>query len=224
MTISPMGIREDRTDTNRKEIRLGVFFFLLFLPLMIMNCQFGVGAPPPPPATPLPPTVSLTPVAPIPPLPRQAPTLEEGKLPAGVTVGDNTKLLGGNLHVWYKPCGNMPAEWVASIILTDMSSGSLIYLNEDGTPKASPEPVYSTDEGRNILEATLKDSSIMEQVIARPDCLNQVYKPTIQQRQGWPDAYAEDIGSPPMPKVAMGTWPAFAESPSPYGYPGWRGA
>ena len=143
---------------------------------------------------------------------------------AGVETANNIKLLEGDLQVWYIPCGNMPAEWVAPIILSDLRSGSLIYLNRDGTPKTSPEPLYLTDEGRNLLEAALKDSSIVEQIVARPDCLDQVYKPTIQQRQGWPDAYAADIGSPPMPKVAMGTWPEFTKSPPSYGYPGWRGA
>ena len=145
-------------------------------------------------------------------------------MPAGVKMAHNTKALDGDLHVWYIPCGNQPATWIASIILSDLRSGSVVYLNQDGTLKTSPEPAYVTEEGRDLLEAALKDSSVMEQVVARPNCLDQVYEPTIQQSYGWPDAYAEDIGNPPIPRVAMGTWPKFTESPPPYGYPGWRGA
>ena len=190
-----------------------VWIILLLLPLATIGCQLGFGAQPAP--APLPPAA---------PLPPPTPTLEERRMPAGVKMAHNTKALDGDLHVWYIPCGNQPATWIASIILSDLRSGSVVYLNQDGTLKTSPEPVYLTEAGRGLLEAALKDSSIMEQVVARPSCLDQVYEPTIQQRYGWPDAYAEDIGNPPIPRVAMGTWPKFTESPPPYGYPGWRGA
>ena len=186
---------------------------LALLPLVIVGCQLGFAPQPAP-----------TPLPPVAPLPPTTPILEERRMPAGVKMAHNTKALDGDLYVWYIPCGNQPATWIASIILSDLRSGSVVYLNQDGTLKTSPEPAYVTEEGRDLLEAALKDSSVMEQVVARPNCLDQVYEPTIQQSYGWPDAYAEDIGNPPMPRVAMGTWPKFTESPPPYGYPGWRGA
>ena len=186
---------------------------LALLPLVIIGCQLGFGAQPAP-----------TPLPPVAPLPPTTPILEERRMPAGVKMAHNTKALDGDLYVWYIPCGNQPATWIASIILSDLRSGSVVYLNQDGTLKTSPEPAYVTEEGRDLLEAALKDSSVMEQVVARPNCLDQVYEPTIQQSYGWPDAYAEDIGNPPIPRVAMGTWPKFTESPPRYGYPGWRGA
>ena len=105
-------------------------------------------------------------------------------MPVGVKIGNNTKALDGDLHVWYIPCGNQPATWVAPIVLSDLRSGSHVYLNQDGTLKASPQPVYLTEESRDLLEAALKDSSVMEQVVARPSCLDQVYEPTIQQQYG----------------------------------------
>ncbi|MYC07230.1 MAG: hypothetical protein F4X57_08675 [Chloroflexi bacterium] len=105
-----------------------------------------------------------------------------------------------------------------------MRSGSVVHLNGNGTLKASPKPDYKTEEGQATLETALKNDSIIKQIVARPACPSAVYNPCVQQLDGWPDAYAEDIGDPPMPKVVMGTWPKFAESPPPYGYPGWRGA
>ena len=84
-----------------------------------------------------------------------------------------TKVIDGYLHVRYlPPCEvvRSPAEWVASIILTDLRSGSIVYLNRDGTAKASPKPVYLTEEGREVIEAALKDSAVVEKIVARPEC------------------------------------------------------
>ena len=81
-----------------------------------------------------------------------------------------TKVIDGYLHARYlPPCEIVPrpAEWVASIILTDLRSGSIVYLNRDGTVKFTD---YQTEEGKATLEAALKDSSIMEQIVARPEC------------------------------------------------------
>ena len=187
---------------------------LILLPLMIIGCQLGIGAQPAP--TPLPTAA---------PLPAPTPTLEERRVQTGPEIGNNTRVLKGNLQVWYVPCPQepqLPIEWVAPIILTDLNSGSNVYLNRDGTVKDSPQPNYKTDEGQAALEAALKDSSVMEQVIARPTCPEQVYEPSLWQQDGWPDAYAEDIGEPPIPKVAISGNPAtsYGETIS----PGWRGS
>ena len=92
-------------------------------------------------------------------------------MPVGRNWGNNTKILDGDLHVWYIPCPpGPPVAWIAAIVLSDLSSGSHVYLNRDGTVKESSEPVYLTEQGKAKLEAAMKDSSIMEQVVARPDC------------------------------------------------------
>ena len=81
-----------------------------------------------------------------------------------------TKLIDGYLHARYlPPCEIVPspAEWVASIILTDLRSGSIVYLNRDGTVKFTD---YRTDEGKATLETALEDSSVVEQIVARPEC------------------------------------------------------
>ena len=137
------------------------------------------------------------------------------------------KIIDGYLQVNYIPTcalSSVPFTWVAPIRLTDLRSGSVIYLNRNGTPMDGRKPDYNSDEGQATLEAALKDSALVKQIVARPACPEKAYQPEIRQQHGWPDAYAEDIGDPPMPKVVMGTWPKFAESPPPYGYPGWRGA
>ena len=137
---------------------------LLLLSLMIIGCQLGIG--PQPASTPLPTATS-------PPLPLATPTLEERRVQTGPEIGNNTKVIKGNLHVWYVPCPQfpqLPIDWVAPIVLTDLNSGSNVYLNRDGTVRDSPKPEYKTEEGQTTLEAALKDSSVMEQVVARPEC------------------------------------------------------
>lgn len=179
---------------------------LPLLPLIIAGCQLGLGARPAPAPTPVPPPLL---------------TIREGHAQTGWEIGNNTKVIDGVLHVWYIPCEPIPAEWVAPIILTDLSSGSYVYLNQDGTVKTDPGPDYKTEEGQATLEAVSKDSSLMEQVLAVPEC---VYSPVVQQRDGWPDARSRDIGDPPMPKVALSLSKMPATSPGQYIYPGWRGA
>ena len=171
---------------------------LVLLPLMIIGCQLGLGAQPP-------------------------------ALPApdmGATDSDQ-KIVDGYLHVGYTPpCERIPrpAEWVAPIILTDLRSGSYILLNRNGTVKTRSKPQYKSEQGKATLEAVLKDSSVMEQVVARPSCAKQVYKPEVWQRDGWPDPHAEDIGDPPIPKVAMAIARKPTTSPGQRVYPGWIGA
>lgn len=166
---------------------------VLLLSLMIIGCQLGVGAQPAPtpipPATPLPPATLLAPSA-------ATPTLFEKKLQSAPRSMELTKIIGGYLHVRYlPPCEIVPspAAWVASIVLTDLHSGSIVYLNRDGTASRY-KPDYRTEEGKATLEAALKDSSVMEQIVARPEC------PEIYRRvhvgeprwfcgglSGWPD-------------------------------------
>lgn len=153
-----------------------VRIILLLLPLMMVGCQLGVGTQPAPtptlPATPLPPNTPMPPATPHP-LPLSTPTLEERRVQTGPKIGNNTKVLDGYLHVWYVPCPQNPSPpiiWVSPIILTDLRSGSVVYLSRNGTVNSRLKPEYKTEEGRTTMEAALKDSSIMEQVVARPQC------------------------------------------------------
>ena len=106
----------------------------LLLSLMMVGCQLGSETQPA--DTPQPP----------PPLPPSSPI---------DAIGNNTKVIDGELHVWYIPCGSMPAEWVAPIIVTDLYSGSNVHLNRTGAVKPSPKPDYKTEEGKTRLEAVL---------------------------------------------------------------------
>ena len=181
----------------------------LLLALTLVGCQWGIGARVAP--TPIPPAI---------------PTLEEGRVQTGPEIGNNTKVIEGNLHVWYIPCPqnpDPPFEWVAPISVTDLNDGSKVYLNRDGTLRESPKPRYKSEEGRIRLEAALNDSSVVEQIVARPSCGGQqADDPRIRQQGGWPDAYAEDIGEPAIPRVAISTVPA--STPGVAIYPGWRGS
>ena len=173
---------------------------LALLPLVIVGCQLGSGVQPA--ATPRPP-----PPPPFLPAPPPTPTLEERKVQTGLEIGNNTKVIDGYLHVWYIPCGNLPATWVAPLSVTDLYSHSKIYLNRDGTVKSSPKPDYKSEEGRARLEAALKDSSVMEQVLTFPECPEPdwlVSEPGFcGGLDGWPDPEEENIGEPPMPKVGL---------------------
>ena len=97
------------------------------------------------------------------------PTIEERKVQTPLEIGNNTKVIDGYLHVWYIPCESIPspANWVAPIIMTDLRSGSIVHLNRDGAIKGTD---YRTEQGQDTLEAALKDSSIMEQVLIFPEC------------------------------------------------------
>ena len=147
---------------NRAAIAGGLV--LLLASLIMVGCQLGIGAQPaatpPPPATPLPP---VSPSA-------NTPTAFEKKLQTTPRSTELTKVVDGYLHARYlPPCEIVPspALWVASIILTDLRSGSIAYLNRDGTVKFSD---YRTDEGKATLEVAPKDNSVMEQIVERPEC------------------------------------------------------
>ena len=183
-----------------KRVSAGAWLVMALVPLMMVGCKFGIGA---------------QPAAPPPPPPPPTPT------------ANDQKVIDGYLHVVYIPsCAlrSVPFSWVAPISLTDLRSGSVVYLNRNGTLREKPKPDYKTGEGQAAIEAALKDRALVKEIVGRPACPEKVYTPEVRQQDGWPDAYAEDIGNPPMPKVVMGTWPKFTESPPPYGYPGWRGA
>jgi len=123
-----------------------------------------------------------------------------------------TKVIDGYLHVQYlPPCEIVPspAEWVAPMKLTDLHSGSYVYLNRDGTAKASPKPVYLTEQGKATLEAALKDSSVVEQIVDRPECPEIYKRVNVGEPRfcggldGRPDHDAENIGDPAMPKAGL---------------------
>ena len=194
---------------NDDRVTAAAWLALVVLVLVMVGCQWGIGA-----------QVAPTPIPPA------TPTLEERRVQTGPEIGNNTKVIEGNLHVWYIPCPqnpDPPFEWVAPISVTDLNDGSKVYLNRDGTLRESPKPRYKSEEGRIRLEAALNDSSVMEQVVARPSCGGQqADDPRIRQQGGWPDAYAEDIGEPVIPRVAISTVPSATLGAAIY--PGWRGS
>ena len=121
------------------------------------------------PSTPIPPATPAP--APTPALP-PTPTQEERRVQTPTDFGANTRVVDEDIHVWHAPtCPPVPpATWVASIILTDLSSGSHIYLNRDGSVRDSPTPDYRSDEGRMRFAEVLEDSSLMELILAPMEC------------------------------------------------------
>ena len=145
-------------------VKAAVWLALVVLSLVVVGCQWGIGARVAP--TPQPPATPLSPVPPS----VTTPTPFEKKLQTTPRKTELTKLIDGYLHARYlPPCEIVPSpgEWVASIILTDLRSGSIVYLNRDGTVKFTD---YRTDEGKATLETALEDSSVVEQIVARPEC------------------------------------------------------
>ena len=116
-----------------------------------------------PPATPLP-----APTAP----PAPTPTDKQRRIQTPMNFGSNTRVVDGDIHVWHIPtCQPVPpATWVASVILTDLRSGSNLHLNRDGSVLDSPAPNYRSDEGRDRLAEVLEDSSLMELILAPMEC------------------------------------------------------
>ena len=82
----------------------------------------------------------------------------------------HTKIVDGYLHVWHIPCDNRPATWVAPIIVTELHSRSILYLNRDGTVRESPRPEYKTEEGRERLQKALADRSTVRLIVTPPEC------------------------------------------------------
>ncbi|MYA61631.1 MAG: hypothetical protein F4X94_03540 [Dehalococcoidia bacterium] len=116
-----------------------------------------------PPATPL-----LAPTAP----PAPTPTDEQRRIQTPMNFGDNTRIVNGELHVWHIPtCPPVPpATWVASVILTDLRSGSNLHLNRDGSIRDSPAPNYRSDEGRDRLATVLEDGALIDLILAPFEC------------------------------------------------------
>ena len=114
--------------------------------------------------------VSPTPTSP--PLPAPPPTLEAGNVQTPTDFGYNTRVVDGDIHVWHAPhCRPVPpAIFVASVILTDLRSGSNLYLNRDGSVRTSPQPDYRSDEDRERFSAVLDDSSLMELILTPFEC------------------------------------------------------
>ena len=176
---------------------------LLLLSLMILGCQLGTGAQPAP--TPQPPATPLPPAPPT----ANTPTPFERKLQMAPRKMELTKVIDGYLYVRHLPPCELvpsPAEWVAPIILTDLRSRSVVSLNSDGTVKSTD---YRSDEGKVTLEAALKESAVIEQIVARPECPEIFRQANVGEPgfcgglYGWPDHEKENIGEPPMPKVGL---------------------
>ena len=121
---------------------------------------------PPTPMPPLPPAPA--PTAP----PAPTPTLEERRLQTPTDFGSNTRVVDGDIHVWHAPhCPPVPpATFVAPVTLTDLRSGSHLYLNRDGSVRTSPAPDYRTDESRERFAEVLEDRALMEPILTRFEC------------------------------------------------------
>lgn len=106
------------------------------------------------------------------PPPPPTPTLEERRVQTPTDFGYNTRVVDGDIHVWHAPhCRPVPpAEFVASVILTDLNSGSHLYLNRDGSVRSSPPPDYRTDEGRERFAEVLADGALMEVILTPFEC------------------------------------------------------
>ena len=167
----------------------------------------GVPIPTPTPTTGETEIVTRTPTSV--PIPTSVPALEGKVVQTPADTGYNTRVVDGDIHVWHAPdCPRInSAEWVAPIILTDLRSGSYLYLNQDGTVSTSPEPDYRSDEGRERFAEVLEDGSLMELIIAPFECPEPVAVVPEPKfcggLDGWPDPDAVDIGEPPVPRVGI---------------------
>jgi len=152
--------------------------FLLGVSLLLLTAiacaEEYVPPTPMPPAAPAPTAVVTEVAAPVrrPPPPPPTPTLEERRVQTPTDFGYNTRVVDSDIHVWHAPhCPPVPpAEFVASIILTDLSSGSHLYLNRDGSVRTSLAPDYRTDEGRERFEEVLEDRSLMKLILTPFEC------------------------------------------------------
>ena len=139
---------------------VGFGISIVLMSLLMFGCRGGNE--PQTPTTPLPahtprPATTAVPVLTVTPLPP--------------VIYYPPKVIDGWLDVKYYPlCEAVPrpATWVAPIVVTDLYSQSSVYLRENGVLKGKPN--YKTEDGRMRLEAALKDSSVMEQVLTRPYC------------------------------------------------------
>ena len=106
-----------------------------------------------------------------PPTPVPPPTFSPG-IQTPTDFGYNTRVVDEDIHVWHAPhCPPVPpAEFVASVILTDLGSGSIIYLDPDGSIRTSPGPVYHSDEDQERFAAVLDDNSLMELILTPFEC------------------------------------------------------
>ena len=112
--------------------------------------------------------------------------------------------------MWHAPyCPRTNAgSWIAPIILTDLRSGSHLFLNKDGSVRTSIRPDYRSDEGRERLAEVLEDSSLMELIITPIECpkpAGMVSEPGFctDELNGWPDPDAVKIGDPPIPQIGI---------------------
>ena len=136
------------------------------LSVALLLLAVAARAEPPPPATPVPPATAA------PPLPPPTPTDEQRRIQTPMNFGYNTRVVDGDLHVWHAPhCPPVPpATFVAPVILTDLRSGSHLYLNRDGSVRDSPPPDYRSDAGRERFAEALDDTSLMELILAPMKC------------------------------------------------------
>ncbi len=110
---------------------------------------------------------SATPAAPAPPATAN-PLNRIPDLQARVaqTKDYNKFVVDEDVVVWYTPCENIPATWVAAMVGYYLPSASAIYFNHDGTVKSSPRPSYESEEARVRLEALAADAGLMDRIIS----------------------------------------------------------
>ena len=149
---------------SHQNIGIAIWLAVNLSLLTVLACAETAVSPTPPTATAI-----LEPTRQPPPAP--TPTQDERRIQTPTDYGNNTRVVDGDIHVWHLPCPpRHPAIFVAPIILTDLRSGSHLYLNRDGSFRRSPLPDYRTYEGRVRFAEVLNDSSLRELILTPPEC------------------------------------------------------
>ena len=184
--------------------RSAVWLVMALLPLMMVGCQLGFGARPA--ATPIPPA---TPLPALPPSPSTPTPFEKTLQSTGMRSMEKEKVLDGNLHVRYlPPCERIPSSSrMGGADHIDGPAFRIIsyILNRNGTRQnENPKPQYKIRAGEGYTRSRA-EGQFRDGASRRPPCMspNKCISQRIWQRDGWPDPHAEDIGDPPIPKVAM---------------------
>ena len=157
-------------------------------------------------------TEAVTPTPTSVPPPTPMPILDVTEVHTLTDFGYNTRVVDGDIHVWHAPpCPQIhSASWIAAIILTDLRTGSYLYLDPDGSGRKTPGTDYWSDETRERFAEVLEDVSLLELIITPFEC---PLPPAPGSETmfctgltGWPDPDTVNIGEPPFPQVAISSF------------------
>ena len=85
----------------------------------------------------------------------------------------NKRVIDEGFVVWYIPCENSPATWVAAMIIYHVPFRVRGVFEQRRHPEGLPRAHYGTTEARERLEAVLGDDALMALVVTRPECPQQ---------------------------------------------------